>query len=265
MPDTTRIDWNDPTVASYLVAMETMRPMSRRAEHTEAFTLPWFLQIEERRYARHGAWLTRLMEFDKHPGERLLALGDGLGTDWTRYAVHGSTVTIASHSHDHLGAVHRHFELRGLDSQLMHAPIARYPVENNSYDVVHLSGNLLNATHSEAMIDEIYRVLKPGGKLIAILPARRNSLYWQRYLLPWSRVYQPIDTSRADRWTPKLLNRAFTRFSEHRIYQRQLRRFELPHVWRWMLLPVLERMMGRYLILKSFKPISAAIPASCAA
>ena len=37
--------------------------------------------LEAKRYGRHGAWIPRKLEFDRHAGDVVLALGDGLGTD----------------------------------------------------------------------------------------------------------------------------------------------------------------------------------------
>ena len=48
----------------------------------------------------------------------------------------------------------------------------------------------------------------------------------------------------------------FYRFVEHRTHKRHLRRSDLPHVWRWLPLPVLERMLGRMLVHKAFKPLA---------
>ena len=61
------------------------------------------------------------------------------------------------------------------------------------------------------------------------------------------------------------LRRLFQRFVEQRVHKRQLRRAEVPHLWRWVPLPLLERVLGRVLVLKAFKPLSAAIPTQAAA
>jgi hypothetical protein len=57
----------------------------------------------------------------------------------------------------------------------------------------------------------------------------------------------------------------FGRFVEHRTHKRHLRRADVPHLWRWMPLPILERLMGRVLVHKAFKPLSAALPLQMAA
>ena len=59
--------------------------------------------------------------------------------------------------------------------------------------------------------------------------------------------------------------RLFGRFAEQRVYKRQLRRSEAPHLWRWLPLPLLERLIGHVLVLKAFKPLSAAIAVPLAA
>src|SRR5262249_6016915 len=61
------------------------------------------------------------------------------------------------------------------------------------------------------------------------------------------------------------LRRLFGRFIEHRIHKRQLRRSDVPHIWRWAPLSVLELLMGRMLVLKAFKPLTAHISTPAAA
>jgi hypothetical protein len=57
----------------------------------------------------------------------------------------------------------------------------------------------------------------------------------------------------------------FSALTEQRTYRRHLRRAEVPHVCRIFPLPLLERIYGRVLIFKAFKPVSAALPVPQAA
>jgi hypothetical protein len=52
---------------------------------------------------------------------------------------------------------------------------------------------------------------------------------------------------------------------EHRVYKRHLRRSDVPHLWRWLPLPLLARLIGRVLVMKAFKPLSAAMTIHMAA
>ncbi len=68
----------------------------------------------------------------------------------------------------------------------------------------------------------------------------------------------------AEQWIAffaRSLRRMFGHFVEHRIHKRHLRRADVPHVWRWLPMPLLERLLGRILVVKAFKPLSAALPA----
>jgi len=150
--------------------------------------------------------------------------------------------------------VRRNFGLRELPGLFLHASPAALPLEPASIDVVSLTGLLRDGADPQSLTDEIYRVLKPGGKVLAVLPAHYDIDYWCRGWLPW---HCPASPGRLA-FSTRSLRRLFGRFIEHRVYKRQLRRSEVPHLWRWLPLPLLERLFGRVLVLKTFKPLSAA-------
>src|SRR5262249_42466051 len=132
------------------------------------------------------------------------------------------------------------------------------PVETSSIDVVCLSSLLQPGAEPAAVVEEVYRVLKPGGKVLAVTPARYNVDYWCWSWLPW---HGRTDANSPAAFSGRGLKRLFGRFVEHQISKRHLRRSELPHLWRWLPLPLLERLFGRMLVLRAFKPLSAAIAA----
>lgn len=244
---------------------------SPAAARTEPYTLQWFLEAEELRHGRNGRWIPRLLEFNKHAGEKLLGVGRGLGTDWVQYARNGASVVVCCPSADELGLTRRNFELRGLPGTFLQAPATALPVEAAAIDVVCL--NLLpapwldgliappanEATVSEAVVEEVYRVLKPGGKVLALIPARFDVDFWVGTLFPWQRWFQPAPAAHTPRYSGRALCRLFRRFTEHRVHKRHLRRSEVPHIWRWVPPALLARVMGRVLVLKAFKPLSAAM------
>jgi SAM-dependent methyltransferase len=256
--------------AERLYAREALEPAVARPTAgvaVEPYTLQWFLNIESQRHGRRGRWIPRLLEFAKHAGETLLGLGDGLGTDWLQYARHGAHVIVCSPAAEHLSLIRRNFELRGLDGRFLHADAVSLPLENASIDVVCVSGLLHEAAEPGAVVTEIYRVLKPGGKVLAVTPARYDIDFWLACCYPWQRWFRRAAASgdgvvRFSRWQ---LHRLFHRFVEHRVHKRQLARAEIPSLWRWVPRSVLERLMGRVLVLKAFKPLSAAISEPLAA
>jgi SAM-dependent methyltransferase len=259
---------SDRSVAERLACLETWRihPSRRPTSEHEPYSLAWYRQIEQRRYARHGRWIPKLLEFHRHRGEEVLTLGDSLGTDWARFAEGGAHVHYCTPSADQLAIVRRNFDLRRLSGEFLHASPTSLPVMDGTMDVVCLSGSLTSIDRIEAVVGEVFRVLKPGGKVIAVMPAKYNSRWWQDFWFPWYRWLprRPIGGV-APLWSGHAVKQLFERFTERRIQKRHLRRSELPHIWRWMLLPLLERVMGRFLVVKAFKPLFSVMPAESAA
>jgi SAM-dependent methyltransferase len=269
----TETQWSDTPVshgphnprefAQRLYAFEALYPpVSRRKleEEPEPYSLQWFLNIENQRHSKHGRWIPRLLEFAKHSGENLLGLGHGLGTDWAQYARHGAQVIVCSPSGSQLELVRRNFELRGLQGRFVNAHPDQLPLESASIDVACISSLSHGINDPHRVVEEVHRVLKPGGKVLAVTPARYDIDFWFHIVFPWYRWIKNDfrgNVNQSERFAGRELKHLFGRFIEHRIHKRQLRRSEVPHVWRWLPLPLLARLMGRVLVVKAFKPLTA--------
>jgi len=254
-------------LAEHYFAAETMFRRTGSQEGAQPFSLQWFMEIESVRHGRHGLWLPRLLEFTKHSGDRLLGLGPGLGTDWIPYARHGAEVIACSPSGDQRSLVQRNFELRGLSAQFLPASPSALPLESASIDVVCLSSLLQPEVDPLAVIEEVYRILKPGGKVLALTRTYYDVQFWCSHWLPWSRWGKtcPCPGLEAPVYKASQVRRLFGRFREHHLHKRHLRRSDVPHLWRWLPLPLLERLIGKFLLLKAFKPLSTAISSPLAA
>ena len=137
------------------------------------------------------------------------------------------------------------------------------PFEASSIDVVCISSLHHGIDEPEKVIEEVYRVLKPGGKVLAVTPAYYDVDYWVRTLFFWNRWLKanrgknPLRCKR--RLSARQVRQLFHRFSEIQVRKRQLRRPEVPHLWRWIPVPLLARLMGRVLVMKAFKPVNVAL------
>jgi SAM-dependent methyltransferase len=251
-------------LAARLFAAEALS--SRHPSRAEPFSLAWFLDLEAARHGRHGSWLPRLLEFGKHGGETLLGLDDGLGTDWAVYARNGCEVVGCGPAAERLALARRNFELRGLPGRFLHASPDALPLSSGSIDVACVAG-LLSGPAPAAVVEEVYRVLKPGGKVLALARARYDVDFWCRVWLPWRPRQGPgaLPSGPTPAFSGRALRRLFAHFADHHIYRRHLRRADVPPLWRWLPLPLLERLLGRVLVLKAFKPVSAARSSASAA
>lgn len=242
-----------------LANRELIRPPTYRRGHggLEPFSAAWLDELARKRYQRHGAWLPVALEFDRHPGESVLLLGPGVGSDAARYATAGCEVTVALGPADHAGLVRDHLDRRGLSARVVDCPADRLPAGDGVVDVV-----VWNALHTPAPTppaEELLRVLKAGGKVIGLFPARYDAGYWQDWLFPLQGWYwrRPPDPTSAPKATARGLARAFAGFERVAVVKRHLRRSELPHPWRVLPLLLLERLIGRVLVLKAFKPLGS--------
>lgn len=246
-----------------LAARELLRPLAVKPTHRDLdpFSRAWYEELEQKRYAPHGGWIRRVLEVSRHPGESLLMLGPGVGSDAVQYQRHGTRVTICTTASDCPAVVRRNFDLRGLPLAMQSANAdGTLPFARGAFDLVYW--NALNAPPADpaAAVAEVYRVLKPGGKVFALVPARYDATFWQHIFVPFRRWYRPISSlTDAPRYSSKELTRLFGSFAEHTLAKRHLRRSELPHVWRFFPLSLTERVMGRVLVMRAFKPLSAAL------
>ncbi|MFM7151015.1 MAG: class I SAM-dependent methyltransferase [Gemmataceae bacterium] len=268
------------SLAETLAIQETLRSSRGVPLQSPTLSLQWYLDLEYIRHHRQGKWIPRLLEFGKHQGERLLGLGNGLGSDLVPYARHGAHVIAACHSKDQLGLIKRNFELRGLPGHFLHALPNVLPIDSVSIDVICLTGVLTDLEDSTPLVNEMYRVLKPGGKILVVAPAYYNINYWCRLLrfdhsepAPSALETDPVNKHKvvglfspsAHRFRAADLRKIFDRFPESRVRKRHLRRSEVPSFLRWAPLSLLEKFFGKLVIYKGFKPVQTCLPQSAAA
>ncbi|QEL16593.1 class I SAM-dependent methyltransferase [Limnoglobus roseus] len=253
-----------------LATRELLRPALNRGggRDLEPLSRGWFEEIEHKRYARAGEWLPRVLEFSRHRDETLLMAGPGLGSDALQYTRHETRVTMAVTTGDSADAIRRNFELRGLEPKFVTVDrVSRLPFDRGCFDLAYLNTLHTPALDLATTVDELYRVLKPGGKLFALIPAWYDVDRWQKWLLPFRQLYRSShDPLTGPKQTAREVRRLCQPFEKVTLLHRHLRRSELPHVWRLFPLSWLERLAGRILAVRATKPISpqraTALPAA---
>jgi len=115
---------------------------------------------EEERY-RIYPWLFEAAEFTKHAGEKVLEIGCGSGCDLLQFARHGAI----AHGID---ITPRHVELArqriGDQAKVILGDATRLPFEDGEFDYVYSHGVLMHSTEPRQIVEEIFRVLRPGGR-----------------------------------------------------------------------------------------------------
>jgi SAM-dependent methyltransferase len=255
----------DPAEAPALAAAELLRTPSVRPRHRELepYSRAWFEELELKRYAPPGGWLRRCLEFTRHSGESVLLVGPGVGSDALQYLRHGADVTACCGPLDRPLVVTRNFGVRGLACKVVGAPTPHLPFPTNRFDLGYL--NLLAPPPDpSATVAELYRVLKPGGKLFVLAPAYFDGTFWAR-TLPWRRWFYSRQPGEPERYSARSLKRLVDPFSDSHVVKRHLRRGDLPYLFRPLPGVVLEPLFGRVLVLRGFKPVSSALAVDPAA
>jgi ubiquinone/menaquinone biosynthesis C-methylase UbiE len=142
-------------------------------------TLEFFEDIERKRYTEHYAYLKTTAEFDRHAGEKVLEIGCGPGTDAVQFAKGGAQVTCVDLAERAVALTRRQFELRGLQGEFLASDAEHLPFEDASFDLVYSFGVLHHTPDTQGAINEVFRVLKPGGKAIVMLYHKWSVLYFK--------------------------------------------------------------------------------------
>jgi glycosyltransferase involved in cell wall biosynthesis/ubiquinone/menaquinone biosynthesis C-methylase UbiE len=245
---------------------------SETARGAQPGSLEWFLDVERYRYQDYAPWMPRVMEFDRHAREQVLEVGGGMGTDLAQFARHGANVTDVDLSEGHLRLAQENFRLRGLTGRFVHHDAESLPFDDGTFDLVYSNGVIHHTPHTRRVVREIYRVLRPGGRVIVMVYAENSLQYWRN--LVWHYGLKSGDlattsmaeimsrsverTGNAARplvkvYTKARLRALFRDFSDIRIFQRQISPELVPRRLR-RLMPVVERLAGWNLIIKARKP-----------
>jgi ubiquinone/menaquinone biosynthesis C-methylase UbiE len=136
----------------------------------------FFDRVEAHRYETE--WHIRdVAQFDRWHGHDVLEIGCGLGTDAVQFARAGARYTGVDLTPRAVEIVRRRFELYGLEGTTRVADAENLPFEDDSFDVVYSHGVLHHTPDTQRAFDEIYRVLRPGGRAMVMLYHRGSYNY----------------------------------------------------------------------------------------
>ena len=253
--------WNNNPVGSHYATEHSPR------------TLDWYQEVERYRYAEYAPWMPKVMEYNRHAGEKVLEIGGGLGTDLSQFARHGSIVTDVDLSAGHLGHARENFALRGLTGEFVHHDAETLPFADNTFDVVYSNGVIHHTPNTERVVGEIRRVLKPGGKAIIMLYAEHSWHYWYRLVWEqgWKRgmlqrysigeiMSRRVEITKNDArplvkvYGARRLRRMFKGFTGYQFFKRQMVASELPASLQWLPVGPVGKLVGWNIIIKATKP-----------
>ncbi len=179
----------DPEEAQSLnKAWWTENPMSYDWHGTiksEPGTAPWFEEVDRRflsaayfAVGSEGAPFGRYLRPGLTEGKSVLEIGCGMGTHAALLAHAGAKLTAIDLSQPAVEMTRRRLELSGLVGRVEQADAERLPFPDALFDTVWSWGVLHHSRSFERCIDEVSRVLRPGGRLLLMVYHRRSLFYY---------------------------------------------------------------------------------------
>lgn len=125
----------------------------------------------------------KLFDYDRFRGGRVLEVGCGMGCMAMNWAQQGANVTAVDLNPVAVQQTRKRFELFALSGEIHEADGENLPFEDASFDYAYSWGVLHHSPNTAQSIAELYRVLKPNGR-VGVMLYHRNSLFF-RYLVKY--------------------------------------------------------------------------------
>jgi SAM-dependent methyltransferase len=110
--------------------------------------------------------LLRLVDFNGYRGKAVLEVGCGAAVDLARFAKGGAVVSGVDLAASAIELASANFAQQGLDADLRVANGEVLPFPDNSFDLVYAHGVVQYTADPQRLVDEVRRVLKPGGEAV---------------------------------------------------------------------------------------------------
>lgn len=135
----------------------------------------FFQELADYRYEKLD-YLPRVVDFAGYRGNRLLEVGCGVGLDLVRFAQGGAVVTGVDLAEVSIDLAKKNFGFQRVTGNLQVMNGERLQFASESFDVVYAHGVLQYTANVRTMIEEIRRILKPGGEAILMVYNRYSWL-----------------------------------------------------------------------------------------
>jgi ubiquinone/menaquinone biosynthesis C-methylase UbiE len=144
------------------------KPCDSDTSDEEKYSAEYFQDIESERYRLQWHIKDLLLAQDLK-GRKVLEIGTGVGTDARTIISQGGDYTGINVDAGSTEMTRRALQTFGLRGDVKQASAVDIPYASETFDLVYSFGVLHHIPQVDKAIKEIYRVLRPGGKLVIML------------------------------------------------------------------------------------------------
>jgi len=156
-----------------------------------------------------------LMPFHELLGKDVLEIGCGTGVHARLIAEAGAHLTAVDLTPTAVELTKRRLAHARVDADVREADAESLPFADASFDFVWSWGVIHHSEHTERVITEIARVLRPGGRLALMVYHRSSITFWVNYVLVRGVLQGGLLRERPDelanRWSDGVIARHYTR------------------------------------------------------
>lgn len=138
----------------------------------------FFDAIAKHRYEVYAPWLKSTFGFEQYKGKRVLEIGTGTGTDHVELAKAGAILSGVDITPKSIALTKKNLVVNGYSSELRLGDAERLPFADDSFDAVFSIGVLHHTPNIQQAVNEIHRVLRPGGKASIAVYHKNSLFYW---------------------------------------------------------------------------------------
>lgn len=164
------------TVKKQVQAFWQSSPCDSQLSDDQPGTGAFYRTLDERRYRAHPH-LFAAAGFDEALGLRVLEIGCGCGSDAEQFSRAGAVLTAMDLTGAAVRLTRGRFELADLPGLFIQADAEGLPFANDSFDLVYSHGVLHHTPDIQRAVQEVHRVLAPGGRAIIMLYYRHSFNY----------------------------------------------------------------------------------------
>ena len=107
-------------------------------------------------------------------GRKIVDVGSGLGESSAYFALQGAQVTCTDLSPGMVATAKRLAEQNGVSIEGVVCPAERLQLPSSAFDIAYVANTIHHVSDKAALLEEVRRVLKPGGIFVSIDPLTYN-------------------------------------------------------------------------------------------